>query len=125
MKVRECYESALSFIPEKPEENPDMQKFMIAWCNVILGEMLEYENVFRRAKGLAELEKVPVLTEKEQEIPYNENLVKRAFPYGMARWMFREGEDIAASHEYYNLYIAAANEATPVFEGDVKDIYEV
>lgn len=85
--------------------------------------MLEHENTYRRAKGLAEVGALPVLTEKDDEIPYNERLVRSAFPYGMARWMFRENEDIAASHEYYNLYIMAANDATPVIESEVKDNY--
>ena len=112
MTVRECYEIALSFLPEKPEDNPDMQRFMVAWCNVLLGEMLGYENTYRKANKLSEVVALPVLMEKDEVIPYNENLVRAAFPYGMARWMFRENEDIAGSHEYYNLYIVAAREAT-------------
>ena len=42
----------------------------------------------------------------------------------MARWIFRESEDVAGSHEYYSLYLNAANDATPVIEGEVKDVYE-
>lgn len=125
MKVRECYEAALSFLPETVEDNSEMQKFMTAWCNVLLGEMLGHENTFRRANKSEELKVPPVLTEGEEEIPYNERLVRSAFPYGMARWMFRENEDIAASHEYYGLYITAANEATPIIEGEVRDVYEL
>lgn len=123
MTVRECYEQAVAFLPEKPEENVEMQKFMVVWCNVLLAEMLEYENVFRRVNGKEEFEHQPVLTGADEVIPYNENLVRRAFPYGMARWIFRENEDVAASHEYYNLYVFAAREATPVFFEEVKDVY--
>lgn len=110
-------------MPEKPEENPDMQRFMTVWCNILIAETLEYENVYRKAKGLAELSDVPVLEKESEEIPYNERLVRGAFPYGMARWIFRENEDIAASHEYYALYVNAAKEATPVFMGEVEDEY--
>lgn len=123
MTVRECYEQMLSFLPEKAEENVDMQKFMVAWCNVLLAETMSYENIFRRGKGLLEIEKVPVLLAEEEEIPYNEGLVRSAFPYGMARWAFRENEDIAGSREYYQLYAMALAEATPILETEVKDVY--
>ena len=32
MTVKECYEQAVSLIPEKPEENVEMQKFAVIWC---------------------------------------------------------------------------------------------
>ena len=125
MKVMECFETALSFVPEMAEENPELQRFIVAWCNVLLGEMLGHENTYRRVNKMEELKVPPVLMDAKQEIPYNERLVRSAFPFGMARWIFRENEDIAASHEYYSLYITAANEATPVIEEEVKDIYDV
>lgn len=124
MTVKECYEHAVSFLPEKPEENPDMQKFMTAWCNILLAENLENENFFRRANEMEELFAVPKVFSAEDEIPYNEQLVSAAFPYGMARWIFRENDDISASHEYYSLYIVAAREATPAIEEEIKDVYQ-
>lgn len=123
MTVRECYEHAVGFLPEKPEENPEMQKFMLAWCNLLIAETFEYENVFRNANGIPELSEIPKLENEKDEIPYNERLVRGAFPYGMARWIFRENEDIAASHEYYALYANAIREATPVLMGEVEDRY--
>ena len=123
MTVKECYEAAVSFLPEKPEENVEMQKFMVNWCNILLAELMEYENVYRAVNGIEELLSPLTVSGKEDVIPYNERLVKKAFPYGMARWVFRENEDIAASHEYYNLYVFAAREATPLLESEVMDIY--
>lgn len=123
MTVKECYEHAVSFLPEKPEENPDLQKFMVAWCNILLAENFENENFFRRANETEELSSPGTVFSPEDEIPYNERLVKTAFPYGMARWVFRENDDISASHEYYSLYIVAAKEATPVLETEIEDVY--
>ncbi|MBQ7874917.1 MAG: hypothetical protein IJ306_07165 [Oscillospiraceae bacterium] len=123
MKVKECYEHAVSFLPEKPEENPEMQKFMVAWCNVLLAETFEYENIYRVANKLPEIWELPKVESENDEIPYNERLVRGAFPYGMARWIFRENEDIAASHEYYALYANAIREATPILMGEVEEKY--
>ena len=123
MTVRECYEQAVSFLPEKPEENPEMQKFMTAWCNVLLAETFEHENIYRVANDLPEIWEIPKTESENDEIPYNERLVRGAFPYGMARWIFRENEDIAASHEYYALYVNAIREATPVLMGEVEERY--
>ena len=49
--------------------------------------------------------------------------MKTAFPYGMARFIFRENGDISGSREFYQLYVIALSEATPVVLREVEDIY--
>ncbi|MBQ3531446.1 MAG: hypothetical protein IJA05_05955 [Oscillospiraceae bacterium] len=123
MTVKECYEHAVSFLPEKPEENTEMQKFAVVWCNILLAETMRNENVCRKAKGQEELKKVPLVKNEEDEIPYDEEMVRAAFPYGMARFVFRENDDISGSHEFYQLYVNALLESTPVIESEVEDVY--
>ena len=123
MTVKECYEHAVSFLPEKPEENTEMQKFAVVWCNILLAETMRNENVCRKAKGQEELKKVPLVKNGEDEIPYDEEMVRAAFPYGMARFVFRENDDISGSHEFYQLYVNALLESTPVIESEVEDVY--
>lgn len=123
MTVKECYEQAVSFIPEVPEDNVDMQKHMVTWCNLLLAETFPHENIFRREKKLPELERVLSVENEEDEIPYNDRMVRAAFPYGMARWIFRENDDVAGSHEYYQLYVNALSEATPLEIVEIKDVY--
>ena len=123
MTVKECYERAVSFLPELPEDNVDMQKHMVTWCNVLLADSLNYENIYRRVKELPELDFAPKVEEEEDEIPFNERLVAAAFPYGMARFVFRENDDTAGSHEYYTLYANALTEATPLEIIEVTDVY--
>ena len=123
MTVKECYEQAVSFIPEVPEDNVDMQKHMVTWCNVLLADALNHENVYRRVNKLEELTRPLRVNAQSDEIPYNEKLVSMAFPYGMARWIFRENDDVSGSHEYYQLYVNALLEATPLEVVEVTDVY--
>ena len=123
MTVKECYEQAVSFIPEVPEDNVDMQKHMVTWCNLLLAETFPHENIFRRGKKLPELERVLSVENEEDEIPYNDRMVRAAFPYGMARWIFRENDDVAGSHEYYQLYVNALLEASPLEVVEITDVY--
>ncbi len=123
MTVKECYEITASFLPEKPEENPDMQKFMLSWCNMVLAETLIYENMYRRFNKTPVLSEPPVLVEPNEEIPYNIELVRAVFPYGMARWAFRESDDTVAESLYQSLYSIAIKENVPVFTDEVKDAY--
>ena len=124
MTVKECYETAVGFIPEIPEDNVDMQKHMVTWCNVLLADTLNYENIYRRVNKIKELDTPEKVKKEEDEIPYNETLVSKAFPYGMARWIFRENDDIDASREYYQLYAVALTEATPLEYIEVEDVYK-
>lgn len=123
MTVRECYEEAVGFIPEVPEDNTEMQKHMVTWCNVLLADALNHENIYRRVNKLEELTRPLRVNAQSDEIPYNEKLVSMAFPYGMARFVFRENDDVAGSHEYYQLYVNALSEATPFEFSDIKDVY--
>ena len=123
MTVKECYEMAVGFIPEIPEDNVDMQKHMISWCNVLLADTINYENIYRRVNKIEELVKPLKVKKESDEIPYNEKLVSMAFPYGMARWIFRENDDVSASHEYYGLYVNAVKEATPALVTEIEDVY--
>ena len=124
MTVKECYEQAVSLIPEKPEENIEMQKFAVIWCNILLAETLRHENILRKGKNLPGIEKVPQVEFLEDEIPFDDEMVRRVFPYGMARFVFRENDDISASHEFYQLYVNALSEAVPVFAEEIEDVYE-
>ena len=123
MTVKECYERAVSLIPEVPEDNTDMQKHMVTWCNVLLADTINYENIFRRVNKLAELDSPAKVFAQDDEIPYNEKLVAMAFPYGMARWVFRENDDVSGSREYYSLYVNALMEATPAEIVEIEDVY--
>ena len=123
MTVYECYDRAVSFLPEVPEDNVDMQKHMIAWCNVLLSDSINNENVWRRVNGIKELDSPLKVSNGNDEIPYNEKLVSMAFPYGMARWIFRENDDVSGSREYYQLYTVALSEATPLEYTEIKDFY--
>ena len=123
MTVKECYEQAVALVPETLEENPEMRKFAVPWCNILLAETLPYENAYRRIKKLPEIEAAPKVFKEDEEIPFNENMVRAAFPYGMARWIFRENEDISGSHEYYQLYSIALMEAVPLEFTEIEDFY--
>lgn len=123
MTVKECFENALALIPDLPEENQDLEKFAPVWCSILLAETVNHENIWRRANKIPEISAVPKVEKPGDEIPYNDELVRAAFPYGMARWIFRENEDIPGSHEYYQLYAIALSEATPLEYAEVRDIY--
>lgn len=41
----------------------------------------------------------------------------------MARFVLRENDDVSGSHEFYQLYVNALLESTPVIEGEVEDVY--
>lgn len=124
MTVKECYERAVSFLPELMEDNVEMQKHMVNWCNVLLGDTINAENAYRRIKGKPELVSVPKVSSQNEEIPFNDFLVVKAFPYGMARWIFRENDDIDGSREYYNLYAQAIGESIPLEVVEIEDVYK-
>ena len=122
MEVLECYKRALGFVPEGTADAA-LEDYIVDWANQILADTFDAENAIRRAAGEAELSEPLTVSSPEDEIPYHEILTAKAFPYGMARWIFRDEEDVSGSREYYSLYVAAIAEATPYTVGTVSDVY--
>lgn len=123
MTVRECFERAMSFVPENADENQELMSHAVTWANVLMSDTVNYENIYRRVHALPEVDSVPTVGSLEDEIPYNSRMVMAAFPLGMARWIFRDNEDVAGSHEYYQLYTVALTESTPIEYCEVEDVY--
>ncbi len=123
MKVIECFERALGFLPEEKGDDPSLLKFVVPWTNQLLADTFEAENAIRESLGEPSLASSLFVSQAEEEIPYHSPLVEKAFPYGMARWLFREDDDVSGSREYYSLFVAAVAEATPYRFGEVRDVY--
>ena len=47
MTAKEIYEIGISYIPEIPSDNPDLQRYVVGWLNTMMLETFEVENAIR------------------------------------------------------------------------------
>ena len=120
-KTTQAYKNAM-----KDALNAAIKGLAEPGCHILI-DNYAHNAVYRPVRaladaGLAEFDLFDASGE-DDEIPYNEQLVSAAFPYGMARWIFRENDDVSGSHEYYQLYATALMEATPLEVVEITDVY--
>lgn len=124
MTVEELYALALSFLSEVPrEQSTELNGFVLPWVNILLQEALPYENSILVYEDKVELAEAPVVQNMSDRLSYHDSIVRSAFPYGLASWLFQDDENDYRTEKYRNMYIAALNEAAKMTEEAVVDGY--
>lgn len=123
MTAREIYEIGISYIPELPSDNPDLQKYVVGWMNTFLLETFEDENSIREWAGEEILSAPQVINNIDDEIIYHESLARGAFPYGIAANAFIDDENDYRSNKFGQYYVRGVNAATKYIPHDIIDRY--
>ena len=121
MTANELFTLALSFLSEKPPGS--VQEYAIGWLNILLSECLKYENAIRRSRGEEELEKAPLLQNFEEEIPYCDEILMSALPYGLASFFYVDDENDFRAENNRARYISALDDLTILSPVPIEDVY--
>lgn len=78
--------------------------------NLLMAETFDVNNRIRVENRKSALSEVPELSSLSGEIPYEDRLVKYAFPYGMAAKLFADERDLALLGVFHQSYANAVNE---------------
>lgn len=81
----------------------------LSWLNIVLAETWETANRRREYAGESRLESIPVLTSMAQTVPYDDELVRRAFPLGLLARLYTDESDYALLDMYRREYVSAVN----------------
>ena len=123
MTGQQIYELASSFLYEIDGEDEDSKRFAIGFINILLQECFNCENSMRLFRGKETLDEAPYIKSLAEEIPYQPELTRVAFPYGVASWFFQEALDNFQAENYRSKYLSAVNEASKLNSGIAEDYY--
>lgn len=98
MTAYELYKTALgyNFETSTSEYNDYYQGFI----NLLLAENFTLNNTLLRMKGEEDLKEIPVITSKDDEIPFQDEINRTVLPIGLAAHLAKEDEQ-----QLYNVYI--------------------
>ena len=105
------------------EETDEYNSAAVSFLNLLIPELFVTEQQIRKAKGLEELSAVPYIESLEDEIPYNEELVRAALPFGLAAHITFDDGDMAKVSYFRQLYVNAVNTFTAAYPEMVVDHY--
>ena len=123
MTAKEIYELGISYIPEVPSDNPDLQKYVVGWVNMMLLETFEVENSIREWGGEELLVAPQIIKNINDEIIYHESLARGAFPYGIAANAFIDDDNDYRSNKYGQYFVRGVNAANKYIPHKIKDVY--
>lgn len=123
MTVNDVYKLGISYIPEVPTDNPDLQNYIVGWVNTMLLETFEVENAIREWAGEELLSDPQNVKSMSDEIIYHDSLVKGAFPYGIAANAFIDDDNDYRSNKFGQYYVRGVNAANKYIPKKIIDVY--
>lgn len=107
--AKDIYVMAASLIGDRENDDRDERDFTIPYMNILLQEAFECENSIRAAHGEPELGTAQVVEDLENGLVYHDQLVRAAFPYGLAWQYHQEAGNLGLAAQYRNMFIEAVN----------------
>ncbi len=80
------------------------QEVALPLANMVTDECFEANNRLRRAAGKKPLPQPPRLTDLQETIPYEENLLRLVMPYGLAAKLIYDEQDSVRLNYFVNEY---------------------
>jgi len=109
MTAREVYAIAAAFIGDRENDDLDERDFTVPYMNVLLQEALPCENSIRESRGEPVLAQAPYVSNIDNGLIYHDELVRAAFPYGLAWQYHQEAGNLSLASQYRNMFIDAVN----------------
>lgn len=109
MTVREVYVIAAAFIGDRENDDTDARDLSVPYMNVLLQEAFECENSIRAVRGETLLPQAPYVSNLDNGLIYHDELVRAAFPYGLAWQYHQEAGNLRHAAQYRNMFIEAVN----------------
>ena len=105
--VKDVYVLAAALVGDHENDDEDEKDFAVPYMNILLQEALNCENSIRLAHGEPVLGAAPVVEDIENGLVYHDQLVRAAFPYGLAWQYQQEAGNLSLAAQYRNMFIEA------------------
>lgn len=125
MTANQIFETAAAYLTQSMADSDDLAEFVPMWLSVLLAESLPTENQLRRWEGREELAAAPLVTAGTmgEDIPYHEDILRIALPYGLAGDFWRDDDDDYRANDFRARYISALSDAIRAEGESVRDVY--
>ena len=122
MTGNDILDNALALMFEERQRSPDYVSYAPRILNMLLPETFGVNNQLRRLAGKEPLAAPPVISMLEEEVAYEDDLVRSVLPWGLAAWLLM-GDEEGRYPDYLSMYIQQANRATQLIPEQVEDVY--
>ncbi len=108
MKAKDIFILTLSLFSETANNIADYEEqAIVGLLNIILPECFSANNSIREAKGEKALTDFPLITNLNEEIPYEQIICQNTLPYGLAGKMVLDDGDFAKANYFNGMFSAS------------------
>ena len=125
MVANEILKTATAFMFESPTNDVDFHTFFPALLNLVVAEALPYENAYRAANGMDEIQSAPVIDSVDTKVDYCDAICRIALPYGVASYFWQDENNEYRAQDFRNRFIDSLKEAARAVETDAIDAYKM
>ena len=111
MTADELFNIVIGLMFAQEDEKPDYTPY-IPMLNIILAETFSLNNALRDLREKEPLLKLVTVSGLTDEIPYEEDILYKVIPYGVAGLLYAEDDDTGLGSYYRQKYEAAKAEIT-------------
>lgn len=123
MTGKELYLAALSLLFETEETAGDAEIHAPVLIGSMLGDLFFLNNILREEAGKEKLSEIPAIQTLDEEVPYEEKLVRGCMPYGLAQRIVYDDDDMGKVDYFQQLYVNAANALSRARGRSIADRY--
>ncbi len=103
MTAQDLFDTTLALMGAGSEEAADYENQYMAVLNILTAETFDINNSIRVKDGKEELTEAPVIDDLTDTLEYEDQLLRLAFPYGIAGHLIME-DDPSVAIQYKNKY---------------------
>ena len=123
MTGNDLFGLTMAVLSEDEGDNAEFKCRCVRLINHLLEQTFAVNNGLRRHKGLERLAETPAIAALGDEVPYEDELVNGAFPYGLAEKYVFDENDFQKVGYFNGLYVRGVNDAWRAEAGPVKRVY--
>ncbi|MDD6467986.1 MAG: hypothetical protein PUF50_07370 [Erysipelotrichaceae bacterium] len=121
MTVYELYKKAINVMFEKPNSKV-YENYYLTHINLLLANVFDINNTIRNKNGLESLDVIPVMTNDNDEIPYEDIVLNEILPWGLAA-QFSIDDDLNKYSIYNTNFLNACFKHERAIISEVSDVY--
>lgn len=122
MTADDLFTSAIALVGGSTSDKVDYTDAFIPVLNIILAETFDVNNSIRVYKELAELTTIPTVTATTDTMTYEDEILRRVIPYGIAGTLYQE-DNASLAAQYMNKYDYARMNAYKAAYVEITDYY--
>ena len=105
MKADKIFDTVIGLMFSDQKDKSNYESMFCPILNLITAECFTVNNILRRRNELEPLTEIPFAEDLEDDIPYEDEMLRKIMPYGIAAQLYSEDDENGITNVYREKYM--------------------